>query len=92
MLQPLAENDVVVEAPCPGMFVSADLAPEDYVEEGQLLGHIIRDDNLELVEIYAPAAGYLWKYGRHDMMCDVRLPDQHPYADEGDMLALIVRT
>ena len=44
------------------------------------------------VAVRAPASVYLWKYGRHGPRCDVTLPDQPPYASEGDMLALIVTT
>jgi len=79
-----------VHAPCSGLFVEAGLAPEDHVEAGQRLGHLIRDTDLATVEVVSPMSGYLWKYGCHRAECDVRLPDQHPYATEGDMLALVV--
>ena len=91
MLQPLAGNDVVIEAPCSGIFMHAGLEVGQRVVQGQTLGHILRDDDLETVVMRSPACGRLWKYGRHDRNCDVRLPDQHPYAGEGDMLALIVQ-
>ncbi len=91
MLEPLAGNDVVVEAPCSGIFMHSGLEPGQRVVQGLKLGHIVRDDDLETVVVRSPACGRLWKYGRHDMKCDVRLPDQHPYASEGDMLALIVQ-
>ncbi|HUS80501.1 MAG TPA: succinylglutamate desuccinylase/aspartoacylase family protein, partial [Armatimonadota bacterium] len=85
-----AETSHEVHAPCTGLFVGAGLIPDDYVQAGQLLGHIISDRDLETVEIVAPVSGYLWKYGCHRPICDASLPDQHPYADEGDMLALVV--
>jgi len=84
------ETSHEVHAPCTGLFVGAGLIPDDYVEEGQLLGHIISDVDLGSVEITAPVSGYLWKYGCHRPICDASLSDQHPYADVGDMLALVV--
>jgi len=87
---PFSTEDLIeVRAPCAGLFVASDLAPGDRVTEGRKLGHIIRDDNLETVEVRAPACGRLRKFGRHADNCDVSLPDQHPYADRGDMIALI---
>lgn len=77
-------------APCSGLFVEAGLETSDYVTEGQLIGHIIRDDTLETVEIHSPVDGWLWAYGCHRADCDVALPPQHPYADEGDKLASVV--
>jgi predicted deacylase len=77
-------------APCSGLFVEAALETSDHVTEGQLLGHIIRDDTLETVEIRSPADGWLWRYGCHRADCDVALPPQHPYADEGDALATVL--
>ncbi len=79
-----------LEAPCDGMFVEAGLETSDYVEKGQKLGHIIRDEDLETVEIIAPVSGYLWSYGCHRAHCDVALPEMHPYASEGDTLATVV--
>jgi predicted deacylase len=79
-----------LEAPCCGMFVEAGLETSDYVEKGQKLGHIIRDEDLEIVEIIAPVSGYLWSYGCHRANCDVALPEMHPYAGAGDTLATVV--
>ena len=93
-LPPMAfttENLTEVRAPCAGLFVAADLRPGDRVTQGRKLGHIIREDNLEKVEVRAPSCGALRKFGRHADNCDVSLPDQHPYADEGDLLALIAQ-
>jgi len=87
---PRLEAAVQVKAPCSGMFVEAGLETSDHVEEGQKLGHIIRDDDLETVEIVAPASGYLWQYGCFREHSDVALPPQHPYASEGDMLASVM--
>ena len=72
------------------MFVEAGLETSDYVEQGQKLGHIISDEDLETVEIIAPVSGYLWSYGCHRAHCDVALPEMHPYASEGDTLATVV--
>ena len=79
-----------VVAPCSGLFVEAGLETSDHVTEGRRLGHIIRDDTLETVEILSPADGWLWGYGCNRPNCDVALPAQHPYADEGDALATVI--
>jgi predicted deacylase len=79
-----------VEAPCSGLFVESGLETSDQVEEGQSLGHIISDSDLGTVEITAPASGYLWQYGCHRAHSDVALPPQHPFADEGDVLAAVM--
>ncbi|MFW6157176.1 MAG: succinylglutamate desuccinylase/aspartoacylase family protein, partial [Armatimonadota bacterium] len=84
------ERQHELTAPCSGLFVEAGLETSDHVTEGQLLGHIIRDDTLETVEITSPIDGWLWAYGCHRADCDVALPPQHPYADEGDTLATVV--
>lgn len=80
----------VIKAPCAGLFVEAGLETSDRVEEGQYLGHLLRDDNLKTVEVTAPATGYLWEYGSHRRDCDVALPPQHPYADADETLAVVV--
>jgi predicted deacylase len=77
-------------AACSGLFVEAGLETSDHVTEGQLLGHILRDDTLETVEVRSPVDGWLWAYGCRRPDCDVALPPQHPYADEGDDLATVV--
>lgn len=93
------ENNHEIHAPDSGIFMpatrkdnSSNLMPEDYIEEGQSLGHIIRERDLETVPIYAPVSGYLWQYGLcHWNQCDASLPAQHPYAEEGNRIALIVK-
>lgn len=79
-----------LKAPCSGLFVEAGLATSEHVTQRQLLGHIIRDDTLETVEVRSPADGWLWSYGCFRADCDVALPPQHPYASEGDALAAVV--
>jgi predicted deacylase len=79
-----------VKAPSRGLFVEAGLETSDRVEEGQYLGHLIRDDSLATVEVLAPATGYLWCYGSHRADCDVALPPQHPYTTKGDLLATVI--
>jgi len=78
-----------VKAPCTGLFAESGLAPWDYVEKGQVLGHLLNDETLVTVEIIAPVSGYLRSYGACRAHCDVALPAQHPYADEGESLAVI---
>jgi predicted deacylase len=69
---------------------NATLIPDDYVERGQLLGHIIRETDLRTVQVHAPVSGYLWQIGTCHPTCDASLPAQHPYVEEGNRLALIV--
>jgi predicted deacylase len=86
-----------VTSPASGIFMIATgknktdtLIPDDFVEQGQLLGHIIRETDLLTVQIYAPVTGYLWQIGTCHPTCDASLPAQHPYVEEGNRLALIV--
>ena len=87
-----------IKAPCSGLFVPAagkdkksSLMPEDYVEKGQLLGHIINEQNLDEVPVIAPYSGYIWQLGAcHTARCDTSLPAQHPYSEEGERIAIIV--
>jgi predicted deacylase len=81
-----------IEAPCAGLFVEAGFETSDPVTAGEPLGHIIREDDLATVTITSPVDGWLWRYGCHRDNCDVALPPQHPYADEGDMLAAVIET
>ncbi len=92
------ERSHEVLAPCSGIFMpalqkgtSAILIPDDFVEEGQPLGHIIRETDLAAVPVLASVAGYLWQLNAcHGQLCDASLPAQHPYAEEGNRLALVV--
>ena len=90
MVEVSTERDVEVAAPCSGMFVESGLSVEDRVTEGQSLGHMLRDDTLERQEITASVSGILFTYGRRGPQADVRFTGQHPFADEGDVLARIV--
>ena len=60
------------------------------VASGQSLGVLTSDRDLRTTDIKAPMDGFLWTYGAHRLHCDVALPSQHPYADRGDTLAVIV--
>ncbi len=94
------ETSHEVLAPAAGIFMPATqngsnltLVPGDFVEEGQPLGHILSETDLATVPVVAPVAGYLWQLNAcHGQLCDASLPAQHPYAAEGDRLALIVRS
>ena len=79
-----------IVAPESGLFAVLDFEPSDRVEEGELLGHLISDKTLKITEVKAPVSGYLWRYGCFRQHCDVSLAAQHPYADEGNSLAVIV--
>jgi len=65
--------------------------PRGGARTGQRLGHLIRADNLQTVEIIAPVAGYLYSYGCFRSHSDVQLPAMHPYAEVGDVLAGIMQ-
>ncbi|MDD4267130.1 MAG: hypothetical protein PHO07_15930 [Pirellulales bacterium] len=92
------ENSHEVLAPCGGIFMpglrpgtAATLMPDDFVEQGQPLGHITRESDLAIVPVPAPVSGYLWQLNAcHGQVCDASLPAQHPYMEEGVRLALIV--
>ncbi len=92
------ESSHEVLSPCAGIFMpalqkdtQATLIPDDFVEKDQPLGHIIRESDLATVRVPAPVSGFLWQLNAcHGMLCDASLPAQHPYAEEGDRLALIV--
>lgn len=84
-------------APSPGIFMPAGkigktetLTHDDYVEEGQLLGHIISESDLKTISVYASVSGYLWQFGTCHSGCDASLAAQHPYVKEGDRVAIIV--
>ncbi|MDD4109424.1 MAG: succinylglutamate desuccinylase/aspartoacylase family protein, partial [Prolixibacteraceae bacterium] len=93
-----ADNTHEIKAASTGLFVpsalegtSENLGPDDFIEEGQLLGHIIRENDLETVPVIAPVSGYIRQLGAcHWGLCDASLPAQHPYTEEGERLALIV--
>jgi hypothetical protein len=80
---------VEVEAPVDGLFVEAGLETCDWVQEGQALGHLLRDDDLSTVPVLAPVSGRLRAYGCARPDADVALPAMHPYASKGDRLASI---
>ncbi len=93
-----ADTTHEVKAPCSGIFMPSagkdkmsNLIPDDYVEKGQVLGHIIRDKDLEMVMILSPVSGYLSRFGPcHWGLCDASLPAQHPYTEEGETIAIVV--
>jgi len=85
------ERLVEVTALATGLFVEAGLEPGDWVQEGQPLGHLIRESDLETIPFVAPAAGRLEAYGCHRRDCDVSLAAMHPWAEPGELLARIVR-
>jgi predicted deacylase len=85
-------DQVRVTAPANGLFARADgLATASRVEEGQVLGTLLSDDDLSVTEIRAPTGGYLYSYDCSRANSDVSLTAQHPYASRGDRLAVIAR-
>lgn len=95
-----SENTHHVKAPCKGLFVPAlienkdeFIAPEDYIEKGQQIGHIIREDDLAVIPLASPVSGYIRRLGAcHWGLCDASLPAQHPYTEENEIVAMIVAT
>jgi uncharacterized protein len=93
-----ADKSHEVAASCSGIFMpglckdkTGTLSPEDYVIGGQILGHIIREDDLASVPVISPVSGYLWQFGVcHWALCDASLPAQHPYVETGDRIALVI--
>ena len=97
------QNSHEVQAPCAGIFMpalkkgtAAPLQPEDFVEQGQPLGHVTRESDLATVPVRAPVAGYLWQLGLcHCRLCDASLPALHPYVrrgrESGDRRELLIR-
>lgn len=87
-----------VQAPCTGIFTpaaiegkTAFIGPDDFVEEGQQIGHIIREHDLEIIPLISPVSGYIRQLGAcHWGLCDASLPAQHPYTEEGERVALII--
>ena len=92
------EKSHEVHSPATGIFMPAlqkdkkrILMPEDFVEEGQQLGHIIRESDLAAVPVIATVSGYMWLYGLcHWGLCDDNLPAQHPYTEKDELIATIV--
>ena len=93
-----ADTNHEIKAPVPGIFMPAPgknklttIMPEDFVEKGESLGHIIRVNDLTTTNIIAPVSGYLGQLGAcHWGLCDASLPAQHPYIEEGEIMARIV--
>ena len=85
-------EQVKVTAPSNGLFArAAGLLTADPVQEGQVIGTLLSDDDLATTEIKAPISGYLYSYDCSRANSDVSLAAQHPYASQGDRLAVIAR-
>lgn len=78
-----------VAAPHAGLFAGVGLRPSDRVEAGQLLGHVLADDDLRATPLLAPISGLLATYGRNVAHVDVSLAAQHPFVAAGDVVAEI---
>ena len=83
---------VHVPAPQAGVFVPDRLALADWVDEGARLGHVFAIDGLRTVEVTALVSGYLYEYTPvQEKGWEHTRPFMHPYADEGQMVAVIAR-
>lgn len=79
-------------APSNGLFMRAQgLLTADPVQEGQPLGWLLSDDDLSTTEIRSPIGGFLYSYDCSRANSDVSLASQHPYASQGDRLAVVAR-
>ncbi|MBM4082797.1 MAG: succinylglutamate desuccinylase/aspartoacylase family protein [Planctomycetes bacterium] len=85
-------EQVKVTAPSNGLFArAAGLLTADAVEQGQVIGYLLSDDDLSTTEIKSPISGFLHSYDCSRASSDVSLASQHPYASQGDRLATVVR-
>ena len=85
-------EQVKVTAPSNGLFARAQgLLTASPVKEGQVIGTLFSDDDLSTTEIKSPIEGFLYSYDCSRAHSDVSLAAQHPYASQGDRLAVIVR-
>lgn len=82
--------DVAVKQP--GLFVaSPDIAPSDWVEKDQPLGHVLRAKDLRTTELKAPCSGYLWQYGCVRKDASEHAGNwTHPCVHKGDVVAIVV--
>ena len=82
---------ISVIAPISGLFCKSDtLRTSDYVEKGQQMGILMKDDDLAANPILAPASGYLWTYGCLRQDSDIFLSANHPYVEENETIAEII--
>jgi len=85
-------EQVKVTAPHNGLFARAQgLLTADPVQEGQVIGWLLSDDDLSTTEIRSPVSGLLYSYDCSRANSDVSLASQHPYASQGDRLAVVVK-
>ena len=82
-----------IPAPASGVFVPGDLALSDWVEAGQVIGHMLTVDSLRAVEVRAPMAGYLYELGPvREQGSEHTEKFMHPYAGEGELVAVVAGT
>lgn len=85
-------EQVRVTAPSNGLFMRAPgLLTAAPVQEGQVIGTLLSDDDLSTTEIKSPVSGFLYSYDCSRANSDVSLAAQHPYASQGDRLAVVAR-
>ena len=81
-------REVALHAPRAGLYVPVRPI-ETRVRKGAVLGYLYGDQTGRTTPITSPVNGYLWLNHRAGRKADVRLEDQHAYADKGDLLALV---
>ncbi|MBP8955068.1 MAG: succinylglutamate desuccinylase/aspartoacylase family protein [Armatimonadetes bacterium] len=86
-LDKAAQHEVL--APVNGLWVQASVKLCDFVDEGQLLGHVLAEDSLGTIPVTAPVAGRLSVLGCPREDCDVSLAAQHPYVTAGEIVAKV---
>lgn len=84
-----AYKPITVNAPTAGLFQVAPLSLGQQVLQGDVLGHILQDRNLERRTVVSPADGYLLCHGVSRPKCDVAMHGHHPYVTKGDMVAVV---
>lgn len=80
---------VSVEAPAAGFF-SPRVRPEERVRQGQTLGVLVRFDDFQEQEVYAPCEALVQFIGAAGAKCDVALPPMMPMAPAGARVARLL--
>lgn len=78
-----------VQADKSGLFMAEPVRLCDPIDKGELLGHILSDEDLSWTPVFCPADGFVLKFGASRPNCDVALPGHHPYVVPGERLASI---
>jgi len=78
-----------VVASTSGIFLPR-VKPEEQVQEGELLGVLVRQADFQEQEVRSPVSGRVYLIGAVGPRCDVALPDMMPIAEQGSILARLL--